>query len=73
MHITSLPFTGYHQEEFSSVLFTSSHKVFINIDQMRPELQLLEAQQCQLSQPLLIQEMLQCLKHLHGPLLGSLQ
>lgn len=60
-------FFPHHWEESVSAAFTPSYY----IDQIPPE-PLLQAEQSQLSQPLLIGQMLRCLHHLHHPLLDSL-
>jgi len=64
VHIASRPVTGHHRKEPGSIFFTPSIQVFIYIDEILPELSLLEPKQSQLSQCFLIGEMLQPIHHL---------
>lgn len=59
--VASRPVPGHHWEESSSIFFAPSLQVFIHIDEVPLEPALLQAEQPQLSQPLLIAEMLQSL------------
>lgn len=62
VHIVSGPVTGHHCKKPGSVFFALSHQVFTNIDKTKPSL--LQAEQ--LSQPVLIQEVLLPTDYLHG-------
>ena len=53
-----------------SVLLTPSPQVFIGIENIPSDLSLLQAEQSQLSQPFLVEEMLQSLHYLWWPLAG---
>jgi len=66
MLIPSCPFTEYHLE--SDFIFFS-RPIGYSYTCIRSPLSLLQAEQSQLSQPLLICQMLQSLNHLHDPLL----
>lgn len=57
----------------SETWIAPSPQIFMNIDEFSPEPPLLQAQQTQLSQPLLTREVLQSLQHLDVPLLDCLQ
>ena len=67
------PATGYHWKEPGSVLMAPSLQVLLCSEKTHPELSLLQAEQSQLSQPLLIGEMLQSVHHHSGPALHFLQ
>ena len=69
--IASDPVTGHHWKE--SVFFAPSLWGGVNTHTDKILLSLLYAEQCQLSQPFVIGEMLQSLSHLCGPLLDCLQ
>jgi len=71
--IASGPVTAHRGKEPGSVFFAPSLQVFVQIKKIPPEPSLPQAEQSQLSQPLLTEEMLQSLNHLHGPSLDSLQ
>lgn len=71
--IATFPFIRHSWKDFVSIFFIPSQQVFIYSDEVPSDPSLLRAKQSQLSQPLLLCQILQILHPLCGPLLDSFQ